>query len=112
MSEHEVSTSKYAKMVDEVRAVYKKHGSELFHQADEYGLNEFFVSGGGIEFVFYYDGLSEIRTPDGQITPLGSRGAGNEQAAHDELVDRFGLVLVSDATKNHERWIVYKVTKE
>lgn len=118
MNKQEVSESKYAGMVEEVRAIYAKHGANLFHKADEYGINEYYPSkSGGIEFVFYHDGISKIYTPDGYITPLGSyshNGTTNALALP-ELIERFGLELISDESptdwRKGERWITYKVTK-
>lgn len=119
MNGQEVTNSKYAKMVEEVRAIYKKYGAELFHEADEYGINEFYPSkSGDVEFVFYWDSLSKIATPDGYITPLGSYShSGNTtELALSELIERFGLELISDFAptdwRKGERWITYKVTKE
>lgn len=120
MNKHEVSESKYAGMIEEIRSIYKKHGADLFHEADEYGINKFYPSkNGDIEFVFYWHGISKVYTPEGYITPLGSyshSGTMDEKVVMDELIERFGLVLVSDFQptdwRKGERWITYKVAKE
>lgn len=103
--------SQYEPMVRECRDIYEKHGSVLPIQPDNEMQEHRKSENGQIEFVFYHDGLSSIYTPDGLIIPLGPRKAGNEKAAKQELIDRFGLKLITDKTMGPERWITYRVTK-
>jgi len=88
MGANEVSTSKYAKMVDKVREIYSSTGSKLFHTADDYGINDFYPSESGeINFCFYWDSLSKIYTPEGYITPLGSRMGGKDKDAMKQIIE-------------------------
>ena len=109
-----VSESKYAQMVKEVRAIYTKWGSVLFHSADDFRFNPYHGSKDGKIIFFFYDfGLSEIKTPDGEIVPLGSRIIGDgEDKAFEEIKEKFGLVFVN-APKGStgEKLENYEVTK-
>lgn len=102
--------SKYLPLVKEVQEIYTKHGSSITEVVEQaHGLNEYYKSDGNwMDFVFYYTGLSRIVTPDGTIVPLGSRTAGNEELAQKEVIEKYNLTLISDTTKNYERWIVYR----
>lgn len=106
-----VTGSPYQALVEECREIYEKHGSVLPIQPNDEMQEHRKSENGQIEFVFYHDGLSSIYTPHGLIIPLGVRRAGNEKAAKQELIDRFGLKLITDKTMGPERWITYKVTK-
>ena len=106
--------SPYESMVKECREIAEKHGIELLaNPSDAEGINQYFKSEDGVEFVFYYNGLSGIKTPLGMITPLGNRSSNtiSEDETMKELIERFGLELISDRTQNYERWSVYKATK-
>ena len=115
MSDREVSESKYAPMVDEVRKIYTKDGANLFSDPDAYGINKHYPSKDGkIVFEFYWDSLDKIYTPDGYITPLGSySGNGNTgELAQAALIEKFGLQFVGqrDGLRG-ERWFTYEATK-
>lgn len=102
-----VSETKWRALVEDVRAIYAKHGSSRFADIDAHGLNEYYKSEKPT-FVFYYDGLSRIKTPDGEIVPLGSRLSGDERAAMQELIQKYQLRHVSTTNKNYEQWNVYE----
>ena len=108
-----VSESKYAQMVEDVRQICIESGDVLPYSADDYGINGFYKSENNeIVFVFYWDGLSQIKTPDGTITPLGSRTSGDREKAMKVMTERFGLEFMyyRDGSA-HERWNYYKATK-
>jgi len=114
----QVSNSKYAKMVEDVRAIYKNAGARLFHEADDYGINQYYPSDNDkVVFEFYWTGLSAIKTPEGQITPLGGysyNGASHtDERAMEAMTERFGLQLLGqrDGLRG-ERWFMYEATKE
>lgn len=102
------SESKYAELVNKVRAIYEKHGSELYYSADDWSLNQYQATKTNLVFVFYYDSLNQIKTPLGGITPLGSYSAGNTKAAMEEIIKEFGLIHTKTTNENHEQWNYYE----
>lgn len=100
--------TRYVQMVEKAREIYDRQGSTLLHQPTD--INTFYKTG-DIIFTFYDAGLSTITTPEGLITPLGSRIGGNEDAAHAECIEYFGLELILETNRNHEHYQTYKATK-
>ena len=110
------SETKYATLIEQVRKIHLDLDFNLFYSADEFGLNPYYPSKTGkVEFVFYWDSLEAIATPEGRITPLGSHShSGNSQKkALEAMIETFGLKLVSqrDGGKG-ERWHTYEMTKD
>ncbi len=104
-----LSETKYQNMVNYVRQVYKDNNVILLSEPDDFGINKYFPSDSDqIEFFFYGFGLSEIRTPIGQITPLGGYGGSEfEENAMNTIVDYFGLQL----THTNKYTKIYIATK-
>ena len=108
-----VSESKYSDMVARVREIHMQHGCKLYHDPDEYGINQHLSSQNGeIVFVFYHDSLSRIRVSEGEITPLGSHVMGTVSYILEILKDEFGLEHIETIDGLiGERWHHYKATK-
>lgn len=108
-----VSESKYAPMIERIREIHTNHGTKLWHEADEWGVNKYFPSeNSDIIFNFYHNSLSRVRVPEGEITPLGSHQVGDVAKILEELKTEFGLEptrTIDGATG--ERWHEYKATK-
>ena len=92
------------------REVYERFGSICSEKVESFGVNEFYKSE-NVTFIFYYDGLSRISTPDGEFVPLGSRVSGNEEKAFEETVNTFSLVHIKTTNKNYEQWRYYEMPK-
>lgn len=107
-----LSESIYKDVIKKAREIYIETGSTLYRSADDWGINPYFSSDNGdCIFVFYYSSLHHIKTPLGSIMPLGNRTSGDDSLAKEKTIEYFGLELVSDTTRNYERWITYKATK-
>lgn len=67
----------YKGIVDKIRATYQKNGADLFHEPEEYGVNQYHgkTQDGSIRLSFDYGAAQDLETPDGGIVVLGSHGA-------------------------------------
>ena len=106
-----VSESKYADLVRRIRDLHEANGFELYYNADQYGYGGM-TSENEVEFEFYHDGLSHVRTPEGTITPLVSRLCGDVEKVFELLVTEFGLEYVRSTNGLiGEMWHYYKANK-
>jgi hypothetical protein len=106
---------KYMNIMNEIRSIYQKNGSQLFHSVEEFGdhMNPYYPSKDGKNhIVMYYTSVHNLITPEGSHTVLGSRVCGNDDQAAEEVITRFGLIKEREWGYGGERFISYLITKE
>lgn len=109
-----ISGTIYQNLADDVVRIHTENEVKISGNYDSYGINEYRKSEGGIEVSFYWDGLDEVRTPDGSLSFGSKSGMGGDcfSKTKEALIEYFGLEFVKqhDGMRG-ERWFIYRATK-
>jgi len=110
---NKIKDTKYFQVAEDVVRIHTESGVKISGSYEDYGLNQYEKSKKGIEFDFYWSGLSSVRTPIGSIHFGSKSGNGlTFPLAQKELISYFGLELISQKDgMTGERWFLYQATK-
>lgn len=108
-----ITGTKYEKLANDVVSIHEGNGVKLVGHFDNYGMNKFYPSDKGIQFSFYWDSLSEVKTPDGLIA-FGPKSGGtlSFESVQQSLIEYFGLEFIEERIGlQGEKWLIYQATK-
>lgn len=112
MSIIKVIDTKYLKMVEQCRKIYEDAGFTLPYPIESRELfTTWSTKDRQTEFMFYDGVLSEVKTPDGLISPLGSSSVvpigEPDKVAQQKIIEHFGLESMAKSGAYH----YFKATK-
>jgi hypothetical protein len=85
---------KYQDIIDDIREIYLKSGSDLYYKSSDWDLNPYQKSKDGIEITLDYGSVCSMQTPDGGHPVLGSRSCGDDDLAMKMIHDKYQFAIV------------------
>lgn len=94
MFERKEIKPEHKKILDKLRELYIQSGGEPLYEPEDWGLNEFYKSGSGLEIDFDYGVPHNLLTPDGSYMILGSNVVGDTKKFWDLLNEAFEVEII------------------
>jgi len=94
MFERKEIKPEHKKILNKLRELYIQSGGEPLYEPEDWGLNELYKSGEGMEIDFDYGVPHNLFTPDGSYMILGSNIVGDTKKFWDLLNQAFDVEII------------------